>query len=903
MKKTRVYLTVNWIPAMMFAALLMTLPLGQTPARDAFFESRIRPILVEHCQKCHGASKEQAGLRLDNGVSLRKGSDSGPVVVPGKPEQSTLIQVIHYMGESKMPPKGKLSNSAIADLTQWVRDGAHWPATDKVVVSGPPSPDAARESHWAFRPVVNPPLPAVKAASWVRDPLDHFILSRLEAKGLIPAPEVDRVKYIRRVTYDLTGLPPTPEEVDAFVADSTQGAYERLVDRLLASPRFGERWARHWMDISRYADTKGYVFMEERRYPFAWTYRDWLITAINTDMPYDRFVACQLAADLWPGAEKKDLAALGFLTLGRRFLNNTHDIIDDRIDVTMRGLMGLTVTCARCHDHKFDPVPSADYYSLHGIFLGSTEPKDLPVLDAGSGSATFMAELAKFKGQVEEQLVKYRREVPGRLRAQAHVYMVAARDAAVTREERVLPPPLEALTRRPVVELWRKYLEQAARENDRVFAAWRTLGVLKPAEWKAKGPGVLAALKARASQEKWPAPLVELVRDLPEHHMALAERYKVVFEKAMASPIAEDLKPVRAALVGPTSPCDPPSADIEKYLDRAEKTRLQEVRTKLDAFVAKNAGEMPRAMALAETGPQQPRVFLRGNPGNPGPTVPRQFLAVLAGKDRKPFSKGTGRLELAQSVVSPGNPLTSRVAVNRLWMLHFGQGLSRTPGDFGLRGDVPTHPELLDYLAARLVSDGWSMKKLHRAMVLSATYRQSNVNSTAEEHDPENHLWARTNRRKLEFEALRDGMLAASGRLDTAMGGPAIDVLVAPFSSRRSVYGFIDRQNLPGTYRTFDLASPDLSTPVRHATTVPQQALYLLNSPFSLEMGRALAARPEMTALNPEARIARIYRLAYGRLPEPDELKDAVAYSALRPAAFAELAQAILCSNEFQFVD
>jgi hypothetical protein len=355
--------------------------------------------------------------------------------------------------------------------------------------------------------------------------------------------------------------------------------------------------------------------------------------------------------------------------------------------------------------------------------------------------------------------------------------------------------------------------------------------------------------------------------------------------------------------VGAKSPCDPPAGDIEKFLDRAEKNKLTEARKKLDAFVAKNAGEMPRAMALVETGPQQPRVFLRGNPGNPGPNVPRQFLSVVAGKDRKPFSKGTGRLELAQSIVSATNPLTPRVAVNRLWMLHFGFGLSRTPGDFGLRGDAPTHPELLDYLAARLVSDGWSIKKLHRAMVLSATYRQSPSNTVAEERDPENLLWARANRRKLEFEALRDAMLAAAGRLDSAMGGPAIDVLAAPFSGRRSVYGFIDRQNLPGTFRTFDLASPDLSTPVRHATTVPQQALYLLNSPFSLEMGRAMTDRPEMAGLNPEARVRRMYLLAFGRAPDPDELKDAVGYSKVRPAAFAELAQAIMCSNEFQFVD
>ena len=884
--------------------LMMLAVTAHAAANDDFFENRIRPLFAEHCHKCHGAAKQQASLRLDSAAALAKGGDTGPVVVPGEPDKSLLIKVVRYQDESKMPPKGKLSDAAIKDLETWVRSGAKWPAGDKTPsAGGPPDPLEARKAHWAFRPVADPSSPKVGKPEWVRDPLDAFILSRIEAAGLQPAPEAPKATYIRRVTFDLTGLPPTPEEIDAFHADNSTGAHERLVDRLLASPRFGERWARHWMDISRYADTKGYVFQEDRRYPFAWTYRDWLVNSINADMPYDRFVALQVAADVWPDKEKKDLAALGFLTLGRRFLNNVHDIIDDRLDVTFRGLMGVTIGCARCHDHKFDPVPIADYYSLHGIFLGSTEPKELPTLSDIPASAEYRNALAAQKKDLDDLLKRYASEIPAKLRSQAGLYMLAVRDGTLPPAERALPAAQDASLRRPVVERWKRHLEQRANENDAVFAAWRALSPLKASEWKAKGPGAIADLAKRAGEQKWPGPLADLVKDLPENHAALAARYQGLFDKAMGAPADSMFFAVRASLVGKDAPCDVLPGEIERYVDRAERNRLQEARRKVDAFVAKNAGQMPRAMALEEKGPQQPRILLRGNPGNPGPVVPRQFLLVVAGGERKPFAKGTGRQELAEAIVSKANPLTPRVAVNRLWMLHFGQGLCRTPGDFGLRGDAPTHPELLDHLATRFMRDGWSVKKLHRAIVLSATYRQQATHPAAEEKDPENNLVARANRRKLEFEALRDGMLAVSGKLDPAMGGPSVEILAAPYSGRRSVYGFIDRQNLPGTFRAFDLASPDLATPSRHATTVPQQALYLLNNPFALEMARALAGRPELQGLDSGAKVARMYQWALGRRPDAVELKEAVEHAASRPGGLAEVAQALLCCNEFQFID
>ena len=380
-------------------------------AQDAeFFEKHVRPVLVSKCQSCHGPKRQQGGLRLDSRAALLNGSDNGAVVVPGEPEKSLLIKAIRHDGDVRMPPKSKLPDEAIAHLTAWVKMGAPWPQESVQADRQLGSVAEVRRTHWAFQAVKKPALPAVKKPGWVKTPIDAFVLAGLEAKGLTPSPAADRRTLIRRLTIDLHGLPPTPEEVADFEADRTPDAYARLVDRLLASPRYGERWGRHWLDVARYADTKGYVFTEERRYPFAYTYRDYVIRAFNEDLPYDQFVLQQLAADQLPlGDDKRPLAALGFLTLGRRFLNNVHDIIDDRIDVTMRGLQGLTVACARCHDHKFDPIPQKDYYSLYGVFASSVEPKDLPLIghpEQTAALAAFEKELVKRKAAVE----KYRNE-------------------------------------------------------------------------------------------------------------------------------------------------------------------------------------------------------------------------------------------------------------------------------------------------------------------------------------------------------------------------------------------------------------------------------------------------------------------------------------------------------------
>ena len=673
------------------------------PASAEFFETQIRPVLAANCFECHGAKKQESDVRIDSREGMLVGNSDGPVIVPGDAEKSRLIKAVRRKGEIKPLPE-----PAVEALAVWIKAGAPWPE-DMVAAassSAAGSIAAAAKRHWAFQPVREPAPPIVQSGAWVQSPVDAFVLARLDAAHIPPAPAAERRALIRRATFDLIGLPPTPAEVEDFARDGSPEAFARVVDRLLASPRYGERWGRYWLDIARYADTKGYVFMEDRKYPFAYVYRDWVIESLNNDLPYDKFLIDQIAADRLPAHDDGSLAAMGFLTVGRRFLNNRPDIIDDRLDVISRGMMGLTVTCARCHNHKFDPIPTEDYYSLYGVLDSSIE-KQVPLAPQS---------------------------------------------------------PEQAMV-----------LEDAATPND-------------------------------------------------------------------------------------------------------------------------------------------PHVFVRGNPGNTGAAVPRQFLAVLSGPDRKPFQQGSGRLELAQRIAAADNPLTARVIVNRVWLHHFGEGLVRTPSDFGLRSEPPTHPELLDYLASRFVKEGWSLKKLHRLIMLSSTYQQSsNGADVGQKSDPENRLLWKMNRRRLDFEATRDTLLAAGGDLDLKIGGPSIDLLGQPFSRRRSVYGSIDRQNLPGLFRTFDLATPDTTSPQRHTTTVPQQALYLMNSPFVVEQAQRLMKRPEISAIaDPAERVQRLYAILFSHPATAEEISlarqflessDAAADGPKKLNPWERFAQALLMTNEFVYID
>jgi hypothetical protein len=756
---------------------------SRLPAQSAedFFERKVRPVLAEHCFSCHGSDKQRGGVRLDAREYLVKVRDEGTLVVPGQPDKSAILRVVKHEGNYKMPPppKAKLPADVIADLTVWVKQGAVWPASKKAAVDD----GAAWKKHWAFQPVRQPTAPDVKDRAWAStNPIDRFILHKLEAMGLTPNQPADPATLMRRLHFDLVGLPPSADEVDAFVREVRQGAkpqavVEKLVDRLLAAPQLGERWGRYWLDVARYADSKGYVFQEERRYPFAYTYRDYVVNAFNSDLPFDRFIVEQLAADrlvTLKQAEPSVQAAMGYLTLGRRFLNNVHDIIDDRIDVVSRGMMGLTVQCA----HKYDPIPSRDYYSLYGVFASSQEPRELPVI----GTPPRNKETIAFEKKLAEL------------------------QTAVTKFEEANQKELEARNRK--------------------------------------------------------------VRD-----------------------------------------------------------QLRALKKQVDAYLASAPGSPPRAMVLVDAErPMTPRVFLRGSPNNPGPTVPRQFLEVLAGDKREPFKDGSGRLELARAIASKDNPLTARVFANRVWLHLMGRGLVDTPSDFGLRSEPPSHPELLDYLAWRFMEDGWSVKKLIRGIVLSNTYQQASGRlrlsetanapvarpedgsakpQAAQTVDPDNRLYWRANRRRLDFEAMRDALLCVSGNLDSTMGGPAVDITKSA-TKRRTIYGFIDRQNLPGMFRTFDFASPDATSPQRYETTVPQQALFLLNSPFVQEQARGVIEKLDDTQ-DAGAKIQQLHRLVHAREAQPEEVRLGETFVQAAGdggmSAWERYAQVLLLSNEFQFVD
>jgi len=707
-----------------------------TPAQLQFFESRVRPVLADNCYKCHSQKSEKikGGLLVDSREGLLKGGENGPAVVPGDPEHSLLIKAIRYSDpDLQMPPKGKkLPDTVVEDLVAWVKMGAPDPRT---VSATPPARKDSATTHWAWQPLVKPAVPQPNDTSWAKTPVDNFILAKLEERNLKPNPPADKRTLIRRATFDLIGLPPTPEEIDDFLKDESPEAFSKVVDRLLASPQYGERWGRHWLDVARYSDTKGQIRRqrEDPNYPFAWTYRDYVIRSFNQDKPYNVFIIEQLAADKLPATQRNptNLCALGFLTVGDRFMGMQNDIINDRIDVVTKGFLGLTVSCARCHDHKFDPIPTKDYYSLHGVFASCAEPSVEPVIAKNVGGPEY--------GDYYKQRMELEREKE---------------------------------------ELGAK-LRELRRAGDR-------------------------------------AGLRKLQRDTRDNQTKIA----------------------RLELTHPGAP--------------------------------------PRAMVLEDVKkPHDSPVFLRGDPGNKGPIAPRHFLEVLAGTQRPDFTNGSGRLDLAWAIASKSNPLTPRVMVNRVWLHHFGEGFVPTPDDLGTTSEPPSHPELLDYLASRFMEDGWSLKKMHRLIMLSSVYQQSSAsNPRYAEFDPNNRLLWRANIRRLEFEALRDSLLAIGGDLDLSMFGRPVDIDKEPFVTRRTIYGRVDRSDVADVLINFDFANPDLPTGRRHETTVPQQALFLMNSPLVVEQAKRLVALAAFRdCADDRSRIDFLYQRIYQRPPRPDEIR------------------------------
>ncbi|MFO0801959.1 MAG: PSD1 and planctomycete cytochrome C domain-containing protein [Gemmataceae bacterium] len=875
-----------------------------SPAGIAFFESKVRPVFVDHCIACHGKEKQKGDLRLDSPAAILKGGENGPVVIPGKPDASPLIKAIrHKDPDLAMPPKGKMAEAPIAALTEWVAIGAPLPRD-----AATPTGDA--KAHWAFQPL----KPSATAS------IDALLLAKWKTAGLTPSPAADKRTLLRRVFLDLTGIPPSWEEVQAFEKDASPDAFAKVVDKLLASPRYGERWARHWLDVARYADTKDGVLMfgDDRLRPFAYTYRDYVIRAFNEDVPFDRFVLDQLAADQVEKGEPWRLAAMGFLTLGRMFDNNIHDVIDDRIDTVTRGLLGLTVSCARCHDHKYDPIPTADYYSLYGVFASSESPDVPPLLDpSAKGPEAFEKAYAAKQAEIRKMETDQYALLLEAARSRAGDYLVRA----ATTE----PDPLETAVffmslgpdelRPPITAKWRGFLAKRVNATDPVFGPWHDLFALPPEKLAAESKAVFEKWKGRANPRVLEALGSAKLAGKEDVARAYGALLKKVYDesKAAKAPMADADKPLLEVVTSKDSPAWFPKTLTRNYMSRAEKDSFGGKLVELDRLAAKAKDAPDRAMTMVDASElHDPHVFIRGNAARPGAAVPRQFLAAVSA-ERKPFTHGSGRLDLANAIIAKDNPLTARVMANRVWMHHFGEPLVSTPNDFGLRTAAPVQAELLDHLALYLRDNGWSLKKLHRYIVLSSAYRQSSFDrAECRRIDPENKLLWRQTRKRLEFEAMRDALQFASGRLEEKLYGRPSGSPDDPNNRRRAVYALVDRQSLPGVFRAFDFASPDQSAERRPQTTVPQQALFGMNSAFVIEQAMSLAARPEVAkAAEPAAKVKAMYRLTLARDPDADEVRIGVAFVAAAEkstekqalGAWAQFAQILLLTNEMMFVD
>ncbi len=732
------------------------------------------------------------------------------------------------------------------------------------------------DTHWAFVPLKEPVVPAV-ASERIATPVDAFVVAQLEKRGMSLNPSADKRTLIRRLTYDLTGLPPTYEAVQRFWNDEEPDAYERLVERLLGSPAYGERWARHWLDVARYSDTKG--IFRRGRYSFSHTYRDYVIDAFNEDKPYNEFVIEQIAADQLELAEDAEaLAATGFLTLGRTFFGRKDYIIDDQIDVVTRGLQGLTVSCARCHDHKFDPIPTADYYSLHGIFNSSKDADALPIIRAPENRKDhndYLQAKAAIEAKIEEATVKVVDNFLLEERSLAGNYLNAVDEGRSIEDEEDFKVFAGSQGVRPeILRLWIAYLEDESNREHPVLKSW----------------------------------FQEYLRGNRDIGVAV---YNDRFGCATSG--ESDDPQILGFFEEPGSPFNPDRAEVRVWIRRVIGGKIGDLEGEIQALDWTHPGAPMRAHLLVDVEePENSRIYKRGDSKRLGEEVPRQYLQILNPNGRQPFSRGSGRLQLAREIASEDNPLTARVFVNRIWGWHMGKEIVDTPSDFGVRTPEPVHIDLLNWLASSFVDSGWSIKDLHRQIVLSSTYRQSSeVAPENEEADPLNTLWHHFPRERLDFESMRDSILAFSGNLDRTVGGLQFDI-EDPKANRRTIYGLIDRQYMPGIFRTFDHPSPDATSPGRFETTVPQQALFLMNSEFMIHNARLLATRVLEAEVDDRERIQKLYRVTFQREPSDFE-RDAgldfiqggkdVSDEEILSKRWALYSQTLLLSNELMFLD
>ncbi len=893
---------------------------AETAPAEAF-EKSVRPLLAAKCHSCHGTQMQMGGLNLATAEGLRRGATSGPILDPADPDNSRLLRAVRHQGKIKMPPAGKLSDAEIASLRDWVSAGAPWPA-------GQATPPRTAEIFWSFRPVSAAVPPAVNHTAWVHNDVDRFILAKLENQGIEPATPAGRLTFLRRATFDLTGLPPSEREVREFLNDRAPDAVARLIDRLLSSPRYGEHWGRHWMDVARYADSTGAD--EDHRYPYAWRYRDYVIDAFNRDLPFDQFVREQVAGDLLPAEDGsrvnlRGIVATGFLALGPKLIAEQdkpkmfYDIVDEQIEVTGRAFLGLTLACARCHDHKFDPISTKDYYSLASIFASTRQLEKLE----GTVSQLYFAPLVppeeaarwrEHKRKLEdkkneidevagEEAARYRDRLTPRIAA----YMLAARE--VYREGKDLAQTAAGTSLDPeILQRWVDYLKPT-KERRPHLEPW-----YQPNSGTASAEEYQSAFAAtdrqrRDARKKWKQEVAEAKAkgaEPPPPPKFLAGDNRFYTE-----------------VIAAKGPLALPEKDRETLFTEENRHKHHRLTAELKALKDSGPPDPPLACGVAEDKPVTQRVFLRGNPASLGDEVPKRFPLVLAGHEQTPITQGSGRRELARWLSEPKNPLTARVMVNRIWQWHFGEGLVRTPSNFGRMGERPTHPELLDYLANRFMAEGWSVKAMNRLIMLSSAYRMSSLPSAAAlEKDSDNRLWSRFQRRRLTVEEMRDSLLAIDGSLDATMGGSMQTgegtdkefsddrkSLSPDESKRRLVYLPLRRSNLPSLLNLFDFGDATTTSEGRTQTNVAPQALYMMNSGYVAGRAKALAGQLlRDTALTDEGRIERAYYRVINRPPDPEETRSAVDYLARFPArgdaalAWSSFCRTLIASNDFLYI-
>ena len=1051
-----------------------------------FFEKSIRPLLAARCFECHGPQKQKGNLRLDSRAAVLKGGDTAPAVTPGKPEESLLVDAIRYGDTYQMPPKSQLPPEEIAALVEWVRIGAPWGIDSAPVAKASSAPTfnlAERAKHWSFQPLAQVVPPHVGDSPWIKTAVDRFILAELQAAGLSPAPPATKHELLRRVTYDLIGLPPTLAEIEAFTADDSPGAYERVVDRLLASPRYGERWARHWLDLVRYAETCGHEF--DFDLPNAYRYRDYVIRAFNEDLPYDQFVVEHLAGDLLPLPRRhpqegfnESIIATGCFFFGEAkhspvdVREDEADRIDNQIDVLAKTFLGLTVSCARCHDHKFDAISTKDYYALAGYLQSSRyQQAFIDALESTRGPVEQLqtiraqrqqavetwvrASLVPRVGRLAESLLaadgsvdenwskQLSRTALGQADDVFHAWAVlapkpadgvpdsfserrtalAAQFAAQVAGDATAAGPSLADFHGPGFEPWQatgeafsagplragqwSMFEASSKVPVRLAAgasahsgllSGKLRGVLRSPTFEIVKPRIWYRLHGTGGQVRLIVDGLQLIQDPiygglkfdaggPEPHWRQQDVSKWIGHRAYIEIVDDDdasiaveqivfgdhipptVRPSRlvaamlddASIVSPTllaqayerlfrqavaswldpsnsAPGDPAdravivSAAIER-LPSVEKTATEDstFRAQMAALDERQSAiesqlvAPRRAMALADGSAENERVFIRGSHKTLGDEVPRRFLEALGGTKNELPQSGSGRLELARAIASPDNPLPARVIVNRLWHHHFGAGLVRSPDDFGVMGQRPTHPELLDYLAGQLVREEWSLKQLHRTMILSNAYRMSSrLQADADRADPENKLLHRMAVRRLEGEAIRDAMLAVSGRICETMYGPSVMPNLTPFMTgrgrptvegpldgdgRRSIYLAVRRNFLTPMFLAFDYPTPFTTIGRRSVSNVPAQALAMMNNPLVLQQAGLWGTRLAGDASrSPVERVRAMYLTAYCRPPEEAEeqaalvfLNDAAAGPS-DPRAWSELAHVLFNVKEFIFI-